>query len=85
MKRTLKILVVDDTIFYRTLLSRLVEEIPHAEVTGIASNGELAVKKVELSRPDLVLMDVAMPRMDGLQAIETIKKDHPGVDVVMVS
>ncbi len=85
MKRILKILVVDDTIFYRTLLSRLVEEIPHAEVTGVASNGELAVKKVELSRPDLVLMDVAMPRMDGLQALETIKKDHPGVDVVMVS
>jgi len=85
MKRTLKILVVDDTVFYRTLLSRLVEEIPHAEVTGIASNGELAVKKVELTRPDLVLMDVAMPKMDGLQALETIKKDHPGVDVVMVS
>lgn len=85
MKDDLKILVVDDTIFYRTLLSKLVEAIPGADVIGIASNGELAVKKVELSRPDLVLMDVVMPKMDGLKALEKIKQHYPEVDVVMVS
>lgn len=85
MNRNLKILVVDDTIFYRTLLTKLLEAIPGTEVIGIASNGELAVKKVALARPDLVLMDVAMPKMDGLQALEKIKEDYPEVDVVMVS
>ena len=85
MSQNLKILVVDDTIFYRTLLTKLVEAIPGADAIGIASNGELAVKKVELARPDLVLMDVAMPRMDGLEALEKIKQDYPEVDVVMVS
>jgi len=85
MKENLKILVVDDTIFYRTLLTKLVEAIPGTEVIGIASNGELAVKKVGLARPDLVLMDVAMPKMDGLEALEKISQEYPEVDVVMVS
>ncbi len=85
MDKSLDILVVDDTIFYRKLLSKIIEDIPDADVVGIASNGELAVKKIELAEPDLVLMDVAMPKMDGLQALKVIKENHPDVDVVMVS
>ncbi len=85
MDNSLNILVVDDTIFYRKLLSKIIEDIPDADVAGIASNGELAVKKIELAEPDLVLMDVAMPKMDGLQALKIIKENHPDVDVVMVS
>lgn len=85
MPQMLNVLIVDDTIFYRKLLSQLVEAIPDAQVAGIASNGELAVKKIEMSAPDLVLMDVVMPKMDGIEALQQIKKTHSDVDVVMVS
>ena len=85
MSENLKILVVDDTIFYRKLLSNIIEEIPDIDLMGVASNGKIALQKIELSPPDLVLMDVAMPVMDGLKALEKIKANHPGVNVIMVS
>lgn len=85
MSNNLKVLVVDDTIFYRQLLSKLIEEMPDIDLMGVASNGKIALKKIELTPPDLVLMDVAMPEMNGLQALERIKANHPGVDVIMVS
>ena len=85
MSTNLKVLVVDDTIFYRKLLSNIIEEIPDIDLMGVASNGKIALQKIELSPPDLVLMDVAMPVMDGLEALEKIKANHFGVDVVMVS
>jgi two-component system chemotaxis response regulator CheB len=85
MNKNLNVLVVDDTIFYRKLLSDIIAGIPGVELAGVASNGMIAVKKIDLSPPDLVLMDVAMPEMDGLQALERIKKDHPETQVIMVS
>ncbi len=85
MSGNLKVLVVDDTIFYRKLLSNIIEGIPDIDLMGVASNGKIALQKIELSPPDLVLMDVAMPVMDGLEALEKIKKNHSAVDVVMVS
>ncbi|MCK5683546.1 chemotaxis-specific protein-glutamate methyltransferase CheB [bacterium] len=85
MSDNLKILIVDDTIFYRKLLSNIVKEIDDINLMGVASNGKLALQKISLSAPDLVLMDIAMPVMDGLEALEKIKTNHPEVDVVMVS
>ncbi|MBF0235412.1 MAG: response regulator, partial [Desulfamplus sp.] len=83
--KNLKILVVDDTIFYRQLLSKMIEEMADIDLMGVASNGKIALKKIELSEPDLVLMDMTMPEMDGLEALKHIKANHPGVNVVMIS
>ncbi|MBF0572942.1 MAG: response regulator, partial [Desulfamplus sp.] len=85
MSHNLKILVVDDTIFYRQLLSNLIEEIPDVDLMGVASNGSIALKKIELSHPDLVIMDMAMPEMDGLEALSHIKTRYPNISVIMVS
>ncbi|WP_186441642.1 chemotaxis-specific protein-glutamate methyltransferase CheB [Desulfamplus magnetovallimortis] len=85
MSKHLKVLVVDDTIFYRQLLSKLLEEIPDVDLMGVAPNGKIALKKIELFPPDLVLMDMAMPEMDGLETLDRIKAHHPEVDVVMIS
>lgn len=81
----LKILVVDDTVTYRQILSSVVSNIQNTELMGTAPNGKIALSKIELSLPDLVLLDVSMPEMDGLEALQRIKKNFPSIEVVMVS
>jgi two-component system, chemotaxis family, protein-glutamate methylesterase/glutaminase len=78
------VLVVDDSAFMRRAISLILESDPQISVVGIARNGEEAVEKVKLLHPDLVTMDVEMPRMNGLQALEEIMNNNP-VPVVMLS
>lgn len=81
----LKVMVVDDTVVYRKILKDVLTEIDSVEVTGTAPNGDLAMRKINLDPPDLVLLDVEMPIMDGLQTLEEIKKKFPQIGVIMVS
>ena len=78
------VLVVDDSAFMRRAISLMLEEDPRFFVVGIARNGVEAVEKVQRLKPDLVTMDVEMPEMNGLQALEQIMKNDP-VPVVMIS
>lgn len=78
------ILVVDDSAFMRRGISKILENDPHFFVVGIARNGEEAIEKVQLLHPDLVTMDVEMPVMNGLKALEEIMRVSP-VSVVMLS
>nr|WP_321398663.1 chemotaxis-specific protein-glutamate methyltransferase CheB [uncultured Desulfobacter sp.] len=85
MDDLLKILIVDDSVFYRQLLSSLITDMPGAGKVGTASNGKIAVEKVNLNPPDLVLVDMVMPEMDGLETLKIIKASHPQVTVIMIS
>ncbi len=85
MNDALKVLVVDDTLTYRMILSNIVSGLEDVELVGTAVNGKLALAKIKESQPDLVFLDIIMPEMDGLEALGRIKKDFPGVDVIMVS
>jgi two-component system chemotaxis response regulator CheB len=80
----IKILIADDSIFMRKLLSDLFEEQPDFKVVGVAHNGKDAVEKTAQLSPDLLTMDVNMPVMDGLEALAIIMKEHP-LPVVMIS
>ena len=80
----IKILIADDSIFMRKLLSDLFEEQPVFKVVGVAHNGKDAVEKTAQLSPDLLTMDVNMPVMDGLEALAIIMKEHP-LPVVMIS
>lgn len=82
--RKIRVLVVDDSHFMRTLISHFIEDDPELEVIGKARNGQEAVGLVQALKPDVVTMDVEMPVMDGLQALEQIMREHP-VPVLMVS
>ncbi|WP_046214149.1 protein-glutamate methylesterase/protein-glutamine glutaminase [Paenibacillus wulumuqiensis] len=78
------VLIVDDSAFMRRAIGLLFEEDSDFFVVGIARNGQEAIEKVERFKPDIVTMDVEMPEMDGITALQKIMKDHP-VPVVMLS
>ena len=80
----IRVLIADDSAFMRKVLSDLFTEAPDFEVAGVAFNGKDAVEKALRLKPDLLTMDVNMPVMDGLQALEVIMKDCP-LPVVMLS
>jgi two-component system chemotaxis response regulator CheY len=79
------VLVVDDDSIMREMLKIILEDSDEYRVVGEASNGQDAVKKCETLNPDLVLLDINMPKMDGLQALDEIRKANPAMMVLMVS
>ncbi|WP_291322520.1 chemotaxis response regulator protein-glutamate methylesterase [Desulfonatronospira sp.] len=81
----LKVLVVDDTIVYRKILSDVLGEFPDVEVIGTASNGKIAMSRIESLKPHLITLDVEMPVMDGVQTLQEIQKKKLDIGVIMVS
>lgn len=79
-----RVLVVDDSAFMRKLISELVESTNEFAVAGVAKNGAECLQKVRDERPDIVTLDIAMPVMDGLTALQEIMKTMPR-PVVMLS
>ena len=84
-ERPIRVMVVDDSAVVRGLVSRWIEEEPGLEVVARHSNGKLAVEDVSRSAPDIVLLDIEMPVMDGLEALPLLLKAQPGMRVLMVS
>ena len=80
----IRVLIADDSAFMRRVLSDMFASQPDFEVAGTARNGQETVDKVRQLSPDLVTLDVNMPVMDGLEALDIIMKEHP-MPVVMLS
>src|ERR1700730_10783674 len=81
----IKILIADDDATIRLLLRRLLERQPDWEVCGDAINGLEAIERVEQLDPDVVVMDLGMPVMTGLQAAPEIAKTHPQLPMLLIS
>ncbi len=81
----LRVLVVDDTIVYRKIISDVLSNYADVEVVGTASNGKIALSRIESLKPDLITLDVEMPVMDGVQTLEEIQKRKIKLGVIMVS
>lgn len=82
---TLRVLVIDDTITYRTIVSEALRGIPDVEVIGTANTGSVALTKMERLQPDLVTLDLEMPDMNGLQVLEAMRERKLPCAAVMVS
>jgi len=83
--KKLRILLADDHIVMRTGLRALLERQPNLEVVGESENGREAIELVSSLRPDVVVMDVGMPVLNGIEATKTIVTQHPTVAVVILS
>ncbi|WP_287155659.1 response regulator transcription factor [Candidatus Solincola tengchongensis] len=84
-REPLKVLVVDDHRLVREGLVSLLRLNPEIEVVGEASGGDEAVAKARSLKPDVVLMDISMPGMNGITATRLIKKDLPETKVIMLT
>lgn len=80
----IKVLIVDDSIFMRKALESLLSHEPDIEIVGLAKNGKEGVEMAEQFHPDVITMDIEMPVMDGITALEQIVKKNP-TPVIMVS
>jgi DNA-binding NarL/FixJ family response regulator len=80
-----RILIVDDHEIFRKGLCSLLAERPEFEICGEASNGLEAVERAKQLLPDVILMDISMPQIDGLQATDIIRNEVPDSRVVILS
>ncbi len=84
-RKKIRVLIVDDHTIVRQGLRAILEAEPDIEVVGEAADGREAVKKVAALAPDVVVMDVSMPRMNGLEATARIIKEQPGTRIVALT
>lgn len=85
MDEKLRLMIVDDNPHARKALSALISTMDGLNVVDEASDGEDALSKIECQAPDMVLMDVQMPVMDGLQATQIIKSRWPQIKVIVLT
>lgn len=79
-----KVLIVDDAAFMRMMIKDILSKNGY-EVVGEAENGLKAIERFKNSEPDLVIMDITMPEMDGIQAVKEIKKVDKDAKIIMCS
>lgn len=82
---SLRVVLADDTTEYRLLLRLILEQDGRFEIVGEAANGVDAVRICRDETPDAIVLDLAMPVMDGLQAIPEIRAQAPGTAIVVLS
>ncbi len=85
MAETISVVVADDHDLFREGLRQLLESVPMIDIVGEACDGQEAIQLVVKHRPDVVLMDINMPRLDGIRATEYIVKNYPATNVVVLT
>ncbi len=85
MMKRVRMVVVDDHALFRRGLVSLLADIPEFQVVGEAEDGEQALRIIQKTDPDVVLLDVNMPRMDGIQTVQTLRDQKNKVQILMLT
>lgn len=85
INKNFRLLLADDHALVRAGIRELIQKIPSVEVIGEASNGRQTLELVQTHNPDLVLLDIGMKELNGLEVAERITRDHPGVKALILS
>jgi len=80
-----RVLIVDDAVFARTIIKKVIADLDYAEIIGEASDGYEAIEAYKKLKPDLITMDLVMPGKGGIEAIEEILKISNSVKILVVS
>ncbi|BAU10336.1 protein-glutamate methylesterase CheB [Leptolyngbya sp. NIES-3755] len=83
--KPIRVLVVDDAVMVRSRLSKILSMDAHIEVVGVASSGRIALARLPQLMPDVVILDVEMPDLNGLQTLAQIRQSDPQLPVIMFS
>lgn len=81
----IRVMVVDDAVIVRSRVSKVLSSDPELEVVGVAANGHIALAKIPQVNPDVVILDVEMPQMDGLETLAAIRQAYPLLPTIMFS
>ncbi len=81
----IRVLVVDDSVVIRRLITHALEQDPTVEVIGSASNGAIALQRIAQLNPDVLTLDIEMPEMNGLEMLRHVQRDYPKIRVIMFS
>jgi two-component system chemotaxis response regulator CheB len=81
----IRVLIVDDAVVFRHLVAEELNKDPALEVVGTAANGRLALARMSQLNPDLVILDIEMPELDGLATLKELRKTYPRLPVIMFS
>lgn len=84
MSSPVRVLVIDDSALMRKMISQMLEQDPSIEVVGTAMDGEFGLKKIEELQPQVVTLDLEMPRMDGMETLRQVMRKHR-LPVIIVS
>jgi two-component system chemotaxis response regulator CheB len=81
----IRVLVVDDSVVIRRLVTHALEEDPAIEVVGAAANGSIGLQRIPHLNPTVITLDIEMPEMDGLEMLRHIRREYPHLRVIMFS
>jgi len=85
MKKNIRVLIVDDSVVFRSFMRRCLNDIDGVEVVGTASDGKMAMRQVEQLKPDMVSLDMEMPLMHGIGVLKELQQKAPDTKVIVVS
>jgi two-component system chemotaxis response regulator CheB len=85
MLAPVRVLVVDDSVVFRKVVSDVIKADPDLQLVGTAANGSICIQKVQQLNPDVITLDLEMPEMDGFEVLKALKKTHPHVKVIVFS
>src|ERR1035438_6700278 len=81
----IRVMIVDDSVVIRRLVTQALEQDPLLEIVGTASNGSIGLQRIPQFNPDVITLDIEMPDMDGMEMLRRIRREYPQLRVIMFS